>query len=159
MFTLDKRLSNNWAATIDYTLQSAKGNASDPAATRNQIAGGEIPEIQLVPLNWDQTHTVNVTFTYANPDNWGFSIIGQYGSGFPYTPSFSSNISDLLINSELKPSFFNVDLRTYKDFFIGSIRINIFARVFNLFDTLNELNVYNDSGTADFTINEFLRSD
>jgi len=157
VFTLDKRLSNNWAATIDYTLQSAKGNASDPAATRNQIAGGEIPEIQLVPLNWDQTHTVNVTFTYANPDNWGFSIIGQYGSGFPYTPSFSSNISDLLINSELKPSFFNVDLRTYKDFFIGSIRINIFARVFNLFDTLNELNVYNDSGTADFTINEFLR--
>jgi hypothetical protein len=26
-----------------------------------------------------------------------------------------------------------------------------------LFDTLNELNVYGDSGTADFTINEFLR--
>ncbi|MCK7516449.1 MAG: hypothetical protein MZV64_01340 [Ignavibacteriales bacterium] len=41
--TLTKRLSNNWSATIDYTFQSAKGNASDPAATRNQIAGGEQP--------------------------------------------------------------------------------------------------------------------
>jgi len=158
VFTVDKRLSNNWAATIDYTLQSAQGNASDPDATRNQIAGGEQPEVQLVPLNWDQAHTVNVTFTYAdNINSWGFSLIGQYGSGFPYTPSFSANISNLLINSELKPSFFNMDLRAYKDFIFGEFRLSIFARVFNLFDTLNELNVYNDSGTADFTINEFLR--
>ncbi len=158
VFTVDKRLSDNWAATIDYTLQSAKGNASDPAATRNQIAGGERPEVQLVPLNWDQAHTVNLTFTYTdNIAYWGFSLIGQYGSGFPYTPSFSANISNLLINSELKPSFFNVDLRAYKDFIFGGIRLSIFTRIFNLFDTLNELNVYGDSGTADFTIDEFLR--
>ena len=158
VFTLDKRLSNNWAATLDYTLQSAKGNASDPDATRNQIAGGEQPEVQLVPLNWDQAHTVNITFTYSDNINyWGFSLIGQYGSGFPYTPSFSANISNLLINSELKPSFFNMDMRAYKDFLFGGIRLSFFTRIYNLFDTLNELNVYGDSGTADFTINEFLR--
>jgi len=152
-----KRLSDNWSATIDYTFQSAKGNASDPAATRNQIAGGEQPEIKLIKLNWDQTNTVNVTFAYSSEANWGFSLIGQYGSGFPYTPTSSLNLSGLLTNSELKPNYKNVDLRAYKDFIFGDYRLSLFTRVYNLFDIRNEVNVYNDSGTADFTNEEFLR--
>ena len=156
--TVNKRLSNNWSATLDWTFQSAKGNASDPAATRNQVAGGEEPEIQLVKLNWDQTNTVNVTFSYTSPDNWGFSLIGQYGSGFPYTPTTSLNISSLLTNSELKPKTFNVDMRAYKDFMLGNnFRLSLFARIYNLFDIRNQINVYDDSGTADYTIDEFLR--
>lgn len=157
VLTVNKRLSQNWSATIDYTFQSAKGNASDPAATRNQLAGGEQPEIQLIPLDWDQTHTVNATFAYSSEDDWGLSLIGSYGTGFPYTPSQSFNLSSLLINSELKPSSLNVDLRAYKDFTLGPLRLSIFTRVFNLFDISNELDVYTDSGTADFSINEYLR--
>ncbi len=157
VLTLTKRLSNNWSATVDYTFQSAKGNASDPAATRNQIAGGDRPEVRLVKLNWDQTHTVNATFSYSSDDNWGFSLIGQYGSGFPYTPTTSLNISSLLTNSELKPVSTNVDLRAYKDFIFGDFRLSLFARVYNVFDIRNQINVYNDSGTADFTMDEFLR--
>jgi len=158
VFTLTKRLSNNWAATIDYTFQQAKGNASDPAATRNQIAGGEQPEIQLVRLDWDQTHTLNFTFSYDTEDLWGFAFIGRYGSGFPYTPDFSLNVSSLLTNASLKPPTFNVDLRAYKDFMIASsLRLSLFLRVYNVFDIRNQINVYNDSGTADFTIEEFLR--
>lgn len=158
ILTLTKRLSDNWSATVDYTFQSAKGNASDPAATRNQIAGGEQPEIKLIKLNWDQTNTVNVTFSYAAEDLWGFSLIGQYGSGYPYTPTLSQNVSTLLINSELKPSSVNVDFRAYKDFIIeDNFRLSLFARIYNLFDIRNEVNVYNDSGTADFTIDEFTK--
>jgi outer membrane receptor protein involved in Fe transport len=157
VLTVTKRLSDNWSATIDYTFQSAKGNASDPAATRNQIAGGEQPEIKLIKLDWDQTHTLNATFSYASQDNWGFSFIGQYGSGFPYTPTSSLNLSTLLTNSELKPRSVNFDMRAYKDFVFGDYRLSLFARVYNLFDIRNEVNVYNDSGTADFTIDEFLR--
>ncbi len=150
VFTLTKRLSNNWSATIDYTFQSAKGNASDPAATRNAIAGGAQPEIQLVRLDWDQTHTVNATFSYTSEADWGFSLIGSYGSGFPYTPTQSFNLSALLTNSELKPSSFNVDLRAYKDIQLGFMKISFFTRVYNLFDIQNQVNVYNDSGTADY---------
>ncbi|MCC6256304.1 MAG: TonB-dependent receptor [Ignavibacteriaceae bacterium] len=157
VFTVTKRLSNNWSATVDYTFQSAKGNASDPAANRQAIIDGTQPEIKLIKLNWDQTHTINVTFSYASEDNWGFSLIGQYGSGFPYTPTSQLNISALLTNSELKPVTTNVDLRAYKDFVFGDFRLSLFARVYNLFDISNQLNVYNDSGTADFTMNEFLR--
>lgn len=157
VLTVSKRLSNNWAATVDYTFQSAKGNASDPAANRQAIIDGTQPEVKLIKLNWDQNHTINVTFSYASEDNWGFSLIGQYGSGFPYTPSFSIPLSTLLINSELKPSSLNVDLRAYKDFVFGDFRLSLFARVYNLFDIINEDDVYNDSGTADYTMNEFIR--
>lgn len=156
IFSLTKRLSSNWAATLDYTLQSAKGKASDPAATRNALVNGEIPEVQLIPLNWDQTHTINATFTYTSSADWGFSLIGQYGSGFPYTPSQSINLSQILTNAGMKPSFFNIDLRLYKDFMLGSNRLSFFLRVYNLLDIKNQLNVYNDSGTADFTFAEYL---
>jgi hypothetical protein len=157
VLSVTKRLSDNWSATLDYTLQAAKGNASDPNATRDYLVSGKLPEIQLVRLNWDQTHTLNATFSYTSPDLWGLSFIASYGSGFPYTPTEAIAISDLLTNSELKPSTINVDLRAYKDFMIGALKITIFTRVYNLFDTKNMLNVYNDSGVADFTQDMYLR--
>ncbi|MBN1300025.1 MAG: TonB-dependent receptor [Melioribacteraceae bacterium] len=156
IFSLNKRFSNNWSGTIDYTLQSAKGNASDPNAVAEQRSRGEEPEVQLVPLNWDQTHTVNITFAYS-AEAWGFSLIGQYGSGFPYTPSQSENLTKILTNSLLKPSLFNADLRAYYNLTLFDLNLNIFARVYNLFDIENQVNVYNDSGTADFTLAEQLR--
>ena len=156
VFTVTKRFSNNWSATIDYTLQSAKGNASDPAATRNQLASGQLPEIQLVKLDQDQSHTLNITFSYSSPDNWGFSVIGQYGSGFPYTPSQSLNLSALLTNSELKPATYNLDLRAYKEFMLGDFKLSLFMRVFNLLDLRTQYGVYIDSGTADYTLSEYL---
>jgi hypothetical protein len=157
VLSLNKRLSQNWSATVDYTFQSAKGNASDPAATRNARAGGQQPEIQLIRLDWDQTHTVNTTFAYSSDDDWGFSMIGSYGNGFPYTPRSIFNVSALLTNSELKPPFLNVDLRAYKDFNFGPIRVSLFTRIYNLFDISNEVNVYNDSGTAEFSEEEYAR--
>ena len=155
--TITKQLSNGWSATLDYTLQTAQGDASDPAAIRNELASGIQPEVQLIPLNWDQRHTVNLTFGYVSSDNWGFSLIAKYGSGLPYTPMQSVNISDLLTNSELKPSSVDMDVRAYKDFMVGSYRLSIFARVYNLLDALNQLNVYNDSGTADFTEEKYVQ--
>jgi len=154
VFSLNKNYSNGWSASVDYTFQIAKGNASDPAAIRDMIAGNLRPEVQLIRLSSDQTHTVNATFSYNSEDHWGFSLIGQYGSGFPYTPNQSMNISELLTNSEIMPYTYNVDLKLYKDIFLFNWRFNLFARVYNLFDVKNQLNVYTDSGTADFTQTE-----
>ena len=156
IFSLNKRFSNNWSASIDYTLQSAKGNASDASTYANQITDGQEPEVQLVSLDWDQTHTVNMTFNYS-AGSWGFSMIGQYGSGFPYTPSQSENLTKLLTNSLIQPSTVIVDLRAYYEIDIFDSRLNFFARVQNLFDIRNEVDVYDDSGTADFTLTEQLR--
>ena len=114
--------------------------------------GGQWPEIKIVPLNWDQSHTANVTFTYASPSDWGGSIVAQFGSGTPYTPRQSKNIGTLLTNSETKPTTLNANLRVYKDFALGFFRLSVFGRVYNLFDTRNQLNVYDDTGRADFTL-------
>jgi outer membrane receptor for ferrienterochelin and colicin len=153
--SLTKRLSNHWSATLDYTLQSAKGNASDPNQTINLYTGGARPSMQLVPLNWDQTNTINATLSFVGDDNWGFSFIGQYGSGLPYTPSENIVLSSILVNAGLKPSTFNIDMKAYKDFIIGKNRLSVFLRIYNLLDIKNMLNVYNDSGVADYTSAEY----
>ncbi|HCK99140.1 MAG TPA: hypothetical protein DHW42_03430, partial [Candidatus Marinimicrobia bacterium] len=57
-----------------------------------------------------------------------------------------------------KPGYFNVDLNMFKDFTFKNYDIRLFTRIYNLFDRKNQMWVYNDSGTADFTLDEFLRN-
>ncbi len=156
IISLNQRFTTGFNATLDYTFQIAKGNSSDPASTRNAIAGGRLPETQLILLDWDQRHSLNSTINYFKPDNWGISFLVQLGSGTPYTPTQSSDIGILLTNSETKPFFFNVDFRGYKDINLFGLRTNIFTRIINLFDIKNQVNIYRDSGRADFTIDELL---
>jgi outer membrane receptor protein involved in Fe transport len=153
VLTLNKRFGGGISATLDYTYQVAKGSASDPAEARNAVAGGSLPEVQLTPLAWDQRHTINVTASYA-AGAWGASVIGQYGSGTPYTPLSATDVTSLLTNSQLKPGTFNVDLRAYYELNINPVRLVVFARVFNLLDIRNELGVYDDTGRAGFTLRE-----
>lgn len=70
---------------LDYTFSDTKGNASDPADSRNAALGGALPETFIAPLNWDQTHTLNVSLAYSKSNDWGFSLIGNFFSGQPYT--------------------------------------------------------------------------
>ena len=154
--SINKTFGSSWSARLDYTLQSAKGNASDPNRVRNLIASNIQPEVQLIPLDWDQTHTLNISLNYTNPSKWGSSVLFQYGSGFPYTPNQSMQLSKLLSNSEIKPYTINLDLKMYYDIMMfNSLRLSLFGRVYNLFDTKDQLNVYGDSGNADFTITEY----
>ena len=81
----------------------------------------------------------------------------KYGSGLPYTPMQSVNISDLLTNSELKPSSVDMDLRVYKDFVFGNYRLSVFARIYNVLYALNQLNVNNYSGKADSTEEKYVQ--
>ncbi len=136
--------------TVDYTFQIAKGTASDPEQARNAIAGGSLPEVRLTPLSWDQRHTLNGSVGY-NQKTWSISFIGQLGSGQPYTPRQTSDVATVRENSQTKPFYWNVDMRLFKDFNFFTKRWTIFMRVFNLFDTLNEVTVYDDTGRAGFT--------
>ncbi|HLP16563.1 MAG TPA: TonB-dependent receptor [Bacteroidota bacterium] len=154
IITAEKRFSNSLNLKADYTFQIARGSASDPAEARNAVAGGAQPDVQVTPLGWDQRHTLNVSVAYTGP-GWGVSSIGQYGSGTPYTPRKSKDVSSLLTNSQLKPEFFNVDVRAYYEFTaVASTRCVLFARIFNILDIRNQTNVYNDTGSADFTTDE-----
>ncbi len=152
--SLDKRFSGGLSASFDYTFQIAKSDASDPTTAYNLRNSGTQPMAQLIPTDWDQTHTVNLSINYANPNDWGGSLICQYGSGTPYTPLMTVNVGELITNSQYKPSTFNIDLRAYKDFRIGSSTLSVFLRVFNLLDTKNAIQVYNDTGQPDWSLTE-----
>jgi len=149
--SFEQRRSNFLSARLDYTYQVAEGNASDPKAAFYDVRSGVEPVKQLVYLDWDQTHTLNTSITLGVPKKWGLSIIGQYGSGKPYTPMFRG-IRTMFENSERKPPQYRVDLRSHYDLYFYNINVSIFLLVYNLFDRLNEEIVYNDTGRANYSL-------
>ena len=54
-------------------------------------------------------------------------------------------------NSSRKPITSSVDFRASRSFVFQKLNFTLFARIKNLFDTLNENIVYNDSGQAGYT--------
>ncbi len=139
-------------ASIDYTYQVAKGNASDPNSvfTNFQSNPPTESEKQVIPLSWDQTHTLNVSFYVGDYTDWSLGVIGRFASGQPYTPSNpSSELTEQFQNSELKPSIFNIDLNFFKNFEISNHNIQLFVKVFNLLDNLSSRYVYSSTGVSD----------
>jgi outer membrane receptor protein involved in Fe transport len=149
----DKRFSNGFSASIDYTYQIAKGNASDPNDAFNKAQAN--PPIdankQLVSLDWDRRHSLNFTLTAGEPDNIIGSLIGRLGSGLPYTPALQNQRTGLE-NSDSRPAVFNVDLYLTKYLQLFGNNFSVFIKVYNLFDTANELNVFSDTGRAGYTL-------
>ncbi|HFE52626.1 MAG TPA: TonB-dependent receptor, partial [Bacteroidetes bacterium] len=150
-FSLKKRHSNWVSANLDYTYGVAEGNASDPASAFYDAANGLEPQKQLVPLNWDQTHTLNGVITVGSLSKWSVSLVGRYGSGLPYTPEYRGfRIS--FENSERKPPRFTLDLRMHRVFRFRRFRTAVYMNIYNLLDRLNEDYVYNDTGRAGYSL-------
>jgi outer membrane receptor protein involved in Fe transport len=156
--SVEKRLVDGFGATIDYTYQIAKGDASDPNDDYNKAQASPPIEINktLVPLSWDRRHSVNATLTLGTPNDFIASLIARLGSGLPYTPSLVNQRTGLE-NSDNRPLFTNVDLYCTKELTLSGVRLSLFLKVYNLFDTANELEVFGDTGRAGYTL-ELTRS-
>ncbi len=153
ILSFDKRHSNLWSGSLDYTFQIAEGNASNPQAAYYARQGNAEPEIRLLRLDWDQRHSLNFNVTIGQLDSWGSSVTGQFGSGLPYTPSDEQgNLGVSIQNAGTKPTTFVVDWKVYKNLHLSGFKINVYAKVENLFDTLNEYDVNRDTGTATYTL-------
>jgi outer membrane receptor protein involved in Fe transport len=152
-FSFEKRFNNGFSATIDYTYQDAKGNASDPnAAFKNAQASPPIEaNKQLVPLDWDRTHSINFTLTTGVPGDFIVSSVGRWGTGLPYTPAIQDQRTGLE-NSDNRPSTFNVDLYLTKYFNVLNRQFSLFLKIYNLFDTANEVEIFSDTGRAGYTL-------
>ncbi len=157
---IEKRFTNNYSFRTDYTFQSAEGTYSGQADAYNASLANRSPVLSLLPMNWDQKHTFNAQFIY-DISGWTFSLIGRYWSGRPYTPAFPSGesvggsaISGLTTNSARRPAQKNIDLTISKMFqLFSNVRFEVFMNVYNLLDQRDETNVYNDTGTAEYTTN------
>ena len=84
-------------------------------------------------------------------------------AGIPYTPiraasfgqvSTVANVAD--INSGRQPATSQFDLLIDKGFRIGAVRYSGFLRVANLFDRINCVQVFTNTGTCDAGLRDFL---
>lgn len=157
---LTKRFSDNFSFDVDYTYQIAEGTNSTPDEEFFSLQNGEEPTKQMTPLNWDQTHTLNSSF-YLGYEDWGISLTSKLNTGQPYTPTSIAGtytgrniITGLTQNSRRKPLIFNVDVEAYKTLLIGKNEIQLFLRIFNVFDSLNPTTVFGDTGEPDYTLQE-----
>ena len=149
-FTFERRYADNIAANIDYTFQIAKGNASDPNNAFLDAQSENETEKQVVPLDWDRRHQFNASVNLGNPQNYVISLIARYGTGQPYT-TVSRVVQPYVENGGRKPNIFTVDLYFTKKFALGALEPAVFLRIFNLFDRMNELDVYHDTGRATYS--------
>ncbi|MBU2491011.1 MAG: TonB-dependent receptor [Bacteroidetes bacterium] len=155
-FSLTKRRSpgDMLGASLDYTFQVAEGNDTDADDFFIDLSSGRQTEKVPVPLAWDQSHTLNATVSFGSPSDWNVTLVGRLGSGLPYTPEISTRQIFLTANSGRKPSQSTVDLLAEKSFEFNNIEITLFVKVFNLFDTLNERLVYDNTGRATYSLDQ-----
>jgi len=154
-FSLVKQFSSMFSATIDYTYQKAEGNESSASETRNNFRLQEENLKKIVPLDWDQTHAFRINAMVAKPNNWMVSMIGRVETGYPYTPQGANEIVKIAEeNSANKIPIIKFDLNMRK-----SIKLNLgnsdylmslYAKVYNLFDRLNENYVWDATGRATY---------
>jgi len=143
-----------FTGSLDYTYQTGKGSESDPdniAIIQTAGSSGEVikdAEKQFVPLNWDQTHTLNATLA-MNVEGWTISLIGRMQSGQPYTPTpLRLDVSSKFKNNDNKPFQHSVDLFARKAFTLNKKYLAVFLKVYNLYNQENELEVYSVTGRA-----------
>ncbi len=139
-----------FSATLDYTFSVASGNRTDTDAFFFDEQSGKQTERFLVPLSFDREHVLNGTIALDRPNNWTASAIVRFQTRTPYTPSLPANLAPISFqqNSDRRPINWNVDLLLEKYFRIGSVAYSLFLRVDNLFDTVNEIFIYTDSGRS-----------
>ena len=150
---LSKRSRQNFSGNLDYTYSISEGNASDPTAAFYDEQSDIEPEKMLVPLDWDQRHTVNGTATYHPVKSSGVSIVFSYGSGFPYTTTNTQGQRTSFENNGRKPATYNVDLRGFFNFTLSkALQLTAHINIYNLFDIRNELTVYGDTGRSSYSL-------
>lgn len=152
VISFEKRFSNHWGGRVDFTYQFAEGNSSDPRTVffDNQADPPREPEKKMIRLDWDQRTSLSFTFNVGTPGNWMVSLVGNYGSGMPYTAASRFLLANITFrNNRTKPYYLNFDLKMDKTFTIAKQKIRMFLWIWNLFDRLNEINVYSSTGRAD----------
>ena len=141
---------------INYTLSRAEGNAPTSdyhwyvAEWANGYDWQDFNHTYTMP--WDQTHNINFRLNYIAPSGLGLSMIGSYGSGFPYTPEDARARPIDKQYSGRMPSTSNVDLKLYYDLKMKNLNIRLFGDISNAMNKANVLAVDNTTGEPDATL-------
>lgn len=139
-----------FSASLDYTYQVGEGSFTDPLDLAVDTRTGRQTPQKMVPLDFTRGHTLNTSLIFSKTNNWTASAIGYIWTGTPYTPSLPSSLAPTAfeVNSDNRPLNTNVDLRLEKFFKFNLLRFSIFLQVFNLFDTMNERFIHENTGRS-----------
>jgi outer membrane receptor protein involved in Fe transport len=142
----------SFSTGLNYTLQYTRGNADNPRMTYDRAGNNIDPIAQMIPMSWDQRHTLNVSVGY-NTLKYGANLIGYFNSGTPYSWSPVSNTIlfrvNLLPNNSWMPTQYSFDFNGYYNLKISErLSIQLTLSIYNLFDRLNEVWVNNQTGRA-----------
>ena len=150
-FSLFQRPGGSLSWTIDYTLQFAEGTSSSPGEAFGRQQAGLDEILSLVRLDWDRRHVLNNTITLEPLSGLSITLINRLQSGTPYT-TVREFIRSAKKNNATKPLIFGTDIRVY--YRIPGIRPNVqlFLQAQNVFDTIQEVGVYEDTGRADESV-------
>jgi len=162
-FSLNVSRTSYMSLSLDYTYSIAEGTGSSTESDfgPKYLTVNNYPKV-ITPLDFDQRHTlVFILDIYVPKGNLGWaemlgaSFIISSASGRPYSPLESQNITGDsgdptgYINSKFGPNTFRVDFKLEKSFQIGrSILITPYVWIENLFDNVNEVRVWESTGSA-----------
>ena len=144
------------SAFLNYSIQYTRGNADDPMMTFNRAGDNVDPIARLIPMSWDQRHTINLSVSYTLK-NANATLTGYYNSGQPYTwaPLEETRLEriNLYPNNSWKPVNYSVDFYGYYDHRLSaSLQLRFSLLVENLLDRMNELQVDYQTGHANETV-------
>jgi outer membrane receptor protein involved in Fe transport len=155
----EKRYANHFGVGASYSFQVAEGTYSNPNDAFNAIQNEQEPRLNLIPLNWDQRHTLMGTAT-AGFGGWTVTLQGKYQTGRPYTPTYAkgeqvggSESIGFRDNSARLPTTSSLDVLVHKRFRVGSLDLGLLVTVYNVFDQAGETAVYAETGTAGYSAN------
>lgn len=147
---------------INYSLSFANGSNSDPTeiflistTTNSNTEDETFADRQIAPLDWDQRQTVNGFINIVEPNNWSIGITGFVDSGTPFTPDTRGFLEQFGLsdrenrNLGKKPFRWTIDLKAKKNLNLSGVKGKLFLKVDNLFDHLNQENVFVFTGRAD----------
>lgn len=162
---VQRRLSGYWGFDLNYTFSRATTNAAAPEREAQGVIEEGDPQARIeFPSPIDRPHVFNGVLRFQvgreTPDipfgNWlrhtMAAVTIRAASGFPYTPTTTftgiGENAQLARNSARAPATFQLDLLARKEWEVGNLRYGVFARVVNLTDRINCVQVYVSSGNC-----------
>ena len=121
---------------LSYTYSVAKGKGSSRNLGYLTYYRQQPDVTESHPLAWDQRHIFSGTLDIQLPFDAAVNLIGNYGSGLPYTPNPRAPIKPD-INSKRYPATYNVDALISKRSRIGGLVYTLFVDIRNVFNTKN----------------------
>lgn len=119
---------------INYTYQSARGNASDPRQAFLDAQNNNEATRNLLPLSWDQRHNISGAITFSRP-NYNIGVQGTFHTGYPFTPLDENRQPLLELRNQARyESEFILDLRAAYIMDIQGIQTQLFLQAQNILD-------------------------